>query len=80
MSDIYNTKPDFVNKQNVKYWLCKNATIYALNKELKNVNVFYVEFENGERTILISQDGQPIYDSPDLEKIGIHIDLMSLNR
>lgn len=76
---IWDTPPQFVNPDGVKFWLDQESTRYALSKKLKDVQVLFVEETNGNRTRLITQRGEPVYEHQNLENIACHLDIMQLN-
>ena len=84
LDNIFETKPDFINGIGIKWWLDKSCTEYAQQEDLihgislPNVRVYDIEEANGNRTRVIIEDGQVIFESPGLEDIGVYIDKMKV--
>lgn len=83
LDNIFETKPDFVNGIGIKWWLDKSCTEYAQEEDLHgislpNVRVYDIEETNGNRTRVIIEDGEVVFDNPRLEDIGVRIDIMKV--
>jgi hypothetical protein len=72
-----NKDPDFINDVGNKFWLDK--TFYDLIKshKLEDTYVFYVELNTGEKTYLIMQNDQPVYDG-NMEQVFVRLNIMGL--
>jgi len=82
MSDfgIFGTKPDFVNDIGTSFWLDKDLTKYAKDKGLEGIRVFYVKDKVGNKGRVVIQDNEYIYESPRLEDVAIHLDIMAFQK
>lgn len=78
LNDIFLTQPDAINKEGTKFWLDKDMTAYAKEKNLKNIKVFYMQNKHGEKTRAIIENNEYIYDSQLLESIAVKIDMLAM--
>jgi hypothetical protein len=84
MLDTFKTEPDFVNDLGIKWWYDESSTTYARRPDaygtcLPKVTCFKIEFPSGERSFIITEDQQPIWEGKRLEDMGIEIDKMKLH-
>lgn len=78
-------EPDHVNEQGTKWWLDEQPTVYAqkedhLGTALPNVQCFIVEATDGVRNRVVVENGAVIFDNPNLEAIGAHIDMLKVHK
>jgi hypothetical protein len=83
--DVWSKPPDFVNEKGVKWWLDVSSTRYALSvdalgRKLKNVQVYFTEFPDGERSRVIIDNGEAVYETKTLENLGTQLDLMKATK
>lgn len=79
LTDHFALKPDFINEK-AKFWIDHDSIDYAKSLNLKNIDIFFVEFlDTNERTRLISRDSKPLYENTSLESLLIWLDIMALN-
>ena len=83
----WETKPDFINPEGVKWWFDKSSTEYAHQdtetaKGLPNIVVYYAERPDGYRTrIIVDNDIKAaVGEAQSLEALGAKIDMMKVNR
>lgn len=81
---IFDKTPDVINEECVKWWLDKDCTQYAKDKDIHGISlpkvlVYAVEKPDGYRTRLIIDGGTIVFESQKLEDIGVHIDIMKAN-
>ena len=76
MKDIFETKPDAVNKEGTSFWLDKDTTNYAKQIGLKNVKVLYLKTKGGYITRVIIENNDYVFENQRLEDIGVHLDMM----
>lgn len=75
---IWDFKPDYVNEDGVKWWLDESIYQYAKIRDVTGYDFFLVECPDGYRTRVIVRQGVIIFESPRLEEIGVHIDILKL--
>lgn len=78
-------EPDSVNEKGVKWWIDKSSTDYARNPDsfgtcLPEVTCWFVEVPSGEKTRLITDGTGVIYESQQLEAIGVYIDMLKMDK
>ena len=78
--NIFETKPDYINEQGVKWWYDKKITKYAEELGLHGVFVFFTEETNGDKNRVIIDRNKVVYASPVLEAVCCHLDVMKLAR
>lgn len=83
----FNSKPDFINDKGYKFWLDKDLTKYAQEKNLKGTKlkdlfVYFVEIKNGYRTRLLinNKTGEILKEGTALEDIVCFIDFLKLQK
>jgi len=77
----FESKPDFVNSDGIKWWKDDNLTSYAKKRDITfnislDLNVWATEFPNGFRSYVITDSKGAIFESQSMEAIGCHIDIM----
>ncbi len=78
MRDTKTEPPDFVNAENVKWWMEPTLTNYALSKGLYLTKCWTVEDKAGFKTRLLTESGKILAEDKSLEGIGIKIDILSV--
>ena len=78
--NVFETKPDYINEQGVKWWYDKNITEYAKNIKLDDIMVWFTEELNGRKSRVIIYKNNVEYASPVLEEICCHLDIMKLSQ
>ena len=83
IKDIFKSKPGFISEDNIKWWFNQSTTDYARRNDingisLENIEVWYILFQDGKKTMVILDNKKPIYESTSLESIASHIDLLKL--
>jgi hypothetical protein len=76
---MFKTEPDFINETGVKWWHDESSTRYARTPDLFGITLpkvacFRVEFPSGERSLVIVEDGQAVWEGQRLEDMGVEID------
>ena len=81
---MFDRPPDAVNAQGVKWWADKSTTWYAKKPDANgtsfNVAAWGVETPDGYKTYVLTGDGRIIFEAQQLEAIGVHIDIMKLQK
>lgn len=80
MTNIFETKPDFVNELGVKWWRDEDTTRYAQKPNIHGVTLdvvcFFIEEKDGYRTrLLISKAGEIIEQDQTIDGMGTKIDV-----
>lgn len=78
MTNIFDTPPQHVNEQGVKFWLDVDLTRYGREKGLGRVQVLFIETPDKKQTRLITENGQPVFEHTGLENVAVHLDIMAL--
>lgn len=71
-------KPQFINKDGVKWWFDKSTTDYAQSRKLKDATVWFVERPDGYMTRLLLINQNIIVEHQSLEGMGCHIDMLAI--
>lgn len=72
--------PIFVNEAGVKWWNDPSVNRYIKSKEtIKDLVGYIVELPSGEKTRVLVSNGSVIYESTNLEAIGVRIDLIAFD-
>lgn len=78
----FDVEPDFINEQGVKWWIDKSTTQYAREEDQYGTTLnaigWVAETPTGSQSrVLIDEDTKAIIaESPQMEGIGVKIDLL----
>lgn len=78
--NIYETEPDFINEEGVKFWYDESSTNYAKKIGLENVVIFFIEESNKRKTRLITENQEVLGDYQQLEALCVKLDMIALSR
>ena len=75
---VFDTPPEFVNSEGIKWWKDKSTTDYATRPDgfgtVLDIQAWIVECPNGYRTHILIEGENIIGDGQSLEAIGAKID------
>lgn len=80
------SKPDFTNKEGVKWWAVKDINDRAAAKDANGISLpqvkgWLTELPNGERSFVLVLDGKGVLaDDKTLEGIATKLDMLKLGR
>lgn len=75
----FDKKPDFINKDGIKWWFDKSTTKYLHSKKLEG-SVFVIENKKKIRTRVLIQDNEVVYENQDLSQFAAHIDMLAISK
>lgn len=72
-------KPDFINEEGTKWWVDVAVISYLKEAKLIDYKAYIIETKDNYKTrVLINSDDIIEFETPKLEDMGVHIDMLKL--
>ena len=76
ITDVFETEPDFINDDGVKWW--KDNILNEKAKEINGVT-WLTQLPGGYKSRVLLINNEVEYEHPTLEAMAVHIDMIRLS-